>query len=445
MKVKLSFIFLLCLSSCSYSRQQLGSMLMSPYLQAVTTGSVYVLVESSSADPVTVEYGPTTAYGKSARTESVESTTNSTYVHNVKLSGLESNTVYHYRALQQRSASADASFRTAVPPGTNFRFAWMADCRTGTTVHDSISLRIIEAKPAMALYGGDLCISSSYGAFKSQFFRPNQLAESGRIPFFNAPGNHEGWSTNTKAFTQAPASLSGTQDYHSFDYGDMHVLVLNTQLDYDEGSPQYLFAQSDLSTTKRVWKIVIAHKPAYCAGGHGEDDDGKTMTTKIFEPNHVDMVIAGHSHFYQHNLVNGIHHMIIGTAGAPSHSPSTASYTLKSIEDYNYAIVDVSPASFKMVVYNDRGAVLDSLTLTKPAKVESTKPGPPEGYLLPQDYPATGFRLAVRTGHHPANGLDPALADKEGSYTKDGNDDTGNETRGFETVAGHSRHRQEHC
>ncbi len=388
MKSKLSLIFFLCLSSYSYSRQQSGLMLMPPYLQAVTTNSIYVLVESSSVDPVTIEYGPTAAYGKSAPTESVESTTNSTYVHNVKITGLEPNTVYHYRALQQRSVSANATFRTAVLPGTSFRFAWMADCRTGTAVHDSISRRIVEANPAMALYGGDLCISSSYGAFKSQFFRPNQLAESARIPFFNAPGNHEGWSTNTKAFTQAPASLSGTQDYYSLDYGDMHVLVLNTQLDYDEGSPQYLFAQSDLSSTKRVWKIVIAHKHAYCAGGHGEDDDLKTMTSKIFEPDHVDMVIAGHSHFYQHNLVNGIHHMIIGTAGAPLYSPSNASYTVKSIKDYNFAIVDVSPVSFKMVVYDDRGTVLESLTLTKPAKTESTKPGPPEGYLFRQDDPS---------------------------------------------------------
>jgi predicted phosphodiesterase len=387
MKVKLSFIFLLCLSSCSYSRQQSGPMLMSPYLQAVTTNSIYVLVESSSTDPVTVEHGLTTAYGKSARTESVESTTDSTYVHNVKLSGLEPNTVYHYRALQQRSASADASFRTAVLPGIDFRFAWIADCRTGTAVHDSISRRIIEANPVMALYGGDLCISSSYDAFKSQFFRANQLAESARIPFFNAPGNHEGWSTNTKAFTQAPASSSGTQDYYSLDYGDMHVLVLNTQLDYNEGSAQYLFAQSDLSTTKRVWKIVIAHKPAYCAGGHGEDGDLKTMTTKIFEPNHVDMVIAGHSHFYQHNLVNSIRHMIIGSAGAPLHSPSNTSYTVRSVKDYNYAIVDVSPVSFKTMVYNDRGAVLDSLMLNKPGNLKSAKPGAPEGFRLHQDNP----------------------------------------------------------
>jgi len=365
MRIRLVSVLGIWFLLTTVSLGQPGPMLMPPYLQAVTSNSIYVLVESSSADTVTVEYGPTPTYGKNARTEYTESTTNSTYVHNVKLAGLEPNTVYHYRARQGGDVSADASFTTAVLAGTSFRFAWMADCRSGTAVHDSIAKRIADANPVMSLYGGDLCVRSSYSAFKDEYFRANELALIARAPFFNAPGNHEGWSTNTKAFTQAPASSSGTQDFYSFDYGDMHVLVLNTQLDYDERSPQYLFAQSDLSSTKRVWKIVIAHKPAYCAGGHGEDDYGKTMTTKIFEPNHVDMFIAGHSHFYQHNLVNGIHHMIIGSAGAPLHSPSNAWYTVKSVKDYNYAIVDVSPTLFKMVVYNDRGAVLDSLVLSK--------------------------------------------------------------------------------
>lgn len=365
MKNRIAFLFAFTVFFCSSSCAQSGPMMMSPYLQAVTTNSIYVLVESSSADTVVVEYGLTSSYGSRARTESFEATTNSTFVHNVKISGLSPNTLYHYRALQAGIRSSDAAFRTAPNPGTSFRFAWMADCRTGTAIHDSIARRIAEANPVMSLYGGDLCVRSSYSSFKDEFFRPNELVLITRVPFFNAHGNHEGWSTNTKAFTQAPTSPSGTQDYYSFDYGDMHVLVLNNEIDYDEGSPQYLFAQSDLSTTTKAWKIVIAHKPAYCAGGHDENSKMKAMSEKVFEPNRVDMVISGHSHFYQHNLVNSIHHMVLGGAGAPTHAPRTASYTVKSARDYNYAIIDVSLSLLTMMVYNDKGRPLDTLSLHK--------------------------------------------------------------------------------
>ena len=370
---------------------QSSTLVMAPYLQAVTTKSIYVLVESSSADVLSVEYGVTKPYGSRASTESIEQTTDHTFVHNVKLSGLSPNTVYHYRAVLASSASEDASFRTAPNPGTSFRFAWMADVRLakypnswtapipgagflfawmadhswGGEVHDAISKRIADANPVMSLYGGDLCINSSYSAFKEQFFRSNELALITRVPFFNTVGNHEKWSQNTKAFTQAPESPSGTQEYYSFDYGDMHVLVLNNEVNYSEGSPQYLYAQSDLSSTSKPWKIVIYHRPAYCAGGHGEDSKMKTMSEKIFEPNHVDVVMNGHSHFFQHNLVHGIHHMVLGSAGAPLYTLGTAPYVVKAAHDYSYGIIDVTPTSFSMMVYNDKGTPLDTLLLKK--------------------------------------------------------------------------------
>ncbi len=361
----LAFLFLLFTALFGSAFAQSDTLVMAPYLQAVTTNSIYVLVESTSADTVSVDYGVTPSYGSQARTESIEQTTEHTFVHNVKLGGLIPNTVYHYRAVLPGSTSKDAGFRTAPKPGTSFRFAWMADCRSGVEIHDAISKRIADANPVMSLYGGDLCINSSYSAFKEQFFRPNELVLIAHVPFFNTPGNHEKWTPNTQAFTQAPASPSGTQEYYSFDYGDMHVLVLNNEVDYNEGSPQYRYAQSDLSSTSMPWKVVICHKPAYCAGGHGEDSKMITMSEKIFEPNHVDVVMNGHSHFFQHNLVHGIHHMILGTAGAPLYDLGSAPYVVKAAHDYSYGIIDVTPRSFTLMVYNDKGVPLDTLLLKK--------------------------------------------------------------------------------
>ena len=340
-------------------------MIMPPYLQAATTNSIMVLVESTTADTVFVEYGSSTSYGHIATTKSFERTSEGTFVHNVLVSGLLPNTEYHYRMHDGGSVSEDASFRTAPDPGTPFRFAWLADFRMNVSVHDSIAELAAGYRPVMSLYGGDLCYNSSYAAFKEQFFRPNELALIARVPFYNTPGNHERWSENTRAFTESPASGSGKQEYFSFDYGDVHVLVLNNEVPYNEGSPQFQFAQKDLRQTARTWKIVAAHKPAYCAGGHGEDSLMKVMTTKIFEPNKVDLVLGGHSHFFQHNLVNGVHHFVLGSVGAPLYNPKYASYTIKSAKEYDFGIFDVSPTTLSMKVYNEKNAVLDSLILTK--------------------------------------------------------------------------------
>jgi len=341
--------------------------LMTPYLQAVTKTSVYVLAECDSKEAVRVEYGTTGDYGHSTTAGSIAQTgaSPSTYVHKVLLSGLKPNTLYCYRAEQGGSTSAGASFRTAVEPGTSFRFAWLADVRGGTGIHDMIAARISDANPAVSLYGGDLCSSSSYRSFKDEFFRPRELELASHVPFFNATGNHERWSTNTKAFTQAPVSSSGKQEYYSFDYGDVHVLVLNNEITSTMGSPQYRFAERDLKESTNKWNIVISHKPAYCEGGHGNDVEMEAMSENLFEKYHVDIVLSGHSHFFQHSLVNKIHHFVIGTAGAPIYTPENGPNVLKYAADYCYAIGDVTPTTLHLVVYNDHGKVLDTLDLEK--------------------------------------------------------------------------------
>jgi len=347
-----------------YALDAADRILLGPYLQAVTMDSVYVLVESGTKSPITVEYGLDALYGREAVTESTETTATlpSTYIHNIKLTGLRPNTWYHYRLT---GSDADHAFITAAGPGTDLRLAFAADFRTGLSIHDAIAKRITDAGPRFLIYGGDLCAESGYQSFKNEFFRESERRLISEVPFFNAPGNHEGWTQNTKAFTHAPDSDSGTQGYYSFDYGDLHVLMLNNQLPYWEGSTQYDFAARDLAGTTKTWKIVVAHNPAYCAGGHGDDADMKTMATNIFEPNKVDLVLGGHSHFYQHNLVNGIHHLVIGAAGAPLYEPDRAPYTVKAVKDYNYAIIDATPVTLRIAVYNDRGGILDVIGLSK--------------------------------------------------------------------------------
>jgi predicted phosphodiesterase len=344
-----------------------GKILMTPWLQSVTTSSIYILVECDKKDTVIISYGQSPSYGFKARTANISSTTASpaTYVHKVLLKGLSPNTTYYYKARQGIHEVAGATFQTAVEPGTPFRLGWMADFRTGLTIHDTISKLIRKQNPRILLYGGDLCMNGTYKSWKEEFFRTEELKVISEIPFVNVFGNHEGTGQNSLAFLQNPVSASRSQLYYSFDYGDLHVLCLNTQISLTKGSPQYDFAVADLAGTRRTWKIVVCHSPAYCAGGHGENSDLIGLSKAVFLPNHVAMVISGHSHFYQHNLVDGIHHLIIGSAGAPLYKPEKAGYTMVSAMEYNYAVFDISPDSLSVKVLNEKNKELDSLHLTR--------------------------------------------------------------------------------
>jgi hypothetical protein len=342
-----------------------AAIIMQPYLMGVQTNSVWVLVECSTADTVTVDFGTSPSYGSTARTSIISITTNSTFVHKIFLTGLTANTHYFYRARQPGSTSAGYTFITAPNEQTPFRFLWIGDYRSGTSVHDQICQRSTPYLPRFYLNGGDVAVTGSYNDFKNEFFRTGEMNLISNVPFFLTTGNHEGWDTNTKAFTKGITLQSGTENYYSFDYGNMHVLVLNTQISYTQGSNQYNFAMADLSASAKRWKIVISHKPGYCSGGHGEDSGMITMSQNIFVPAGVDMVISGHSHFYQHNRVSGIDHMVLGGGGAPLYTPTNASYTIKSVQDYNFGIADVSADTFSLKIYNNLNVRLDSVKIIK--------------------------------------------------------------------------------
>jgi len=364
-----------------------AAIIMQPYLMGVQSNSIWVLVECSTADTVTVDFGLSPSYGSAAKTFSISTTTDTTYVHKINITGLNVNTRYYYRARQMASVSNGYNFITAVNEQTRFRFLWIGDYRSGTAVHDQLCQQIPPYNPRFYLNGGDVAVTGSYSDFKNEFFRAYELNLISNVPFFLTTGNHEGWDINTKAFTKGITFQSGTEDYYSFDYGNMHVLVLNNQVSYAEGSNQYNFAMADLSSSSKKWKIVISHKPGYCSGGHDEDAGMILMSQNIFTQTGVDMVISGHSHFYQHNRVSGIEHMVLGGGGAPLYDPTNASYTLKSVKDYNFGIVDVSADTFLLSVYNNLNVQLDTVRIVKVPEGVKGSVGTINSFAIKEVYP----------------------------------------------------------
>ena len=362
MKKTILFFLLFAIAVASQDK-----ILMTPYLQSVSTNSVYIMVESDTRDTVWVDYGRTATYGRIAFTSLIVPTMAKvpTFIHRIQLKSLKPNSAYYYQARQGTAHSNGSVFHTAVEPGTSFRLLFMADFRTNTSIHDKIARLASDTYPQVAVYGGDLCVNGDYSSWKKEFFRSPELDLISKVAFFNATGNHEGNGPNTKAFLQNPESASKSQQYYSFDYGDLHVLVLNTEIDMKPGSPQYEFAKEDLAASSTSWKIVVSHSPAYCSGGHGEDTSMVRMTKDLFEPNNVNLVLSGHSHFYEHNLVNGIHHLVIGSVGAPLYDPEKANYTLVFLKDYCWAVMDVKYSRLTLTVYNAKNQKLDTVDLKK--------------------------------------------------------------------------------
>ena len=53
------------------------------------------------------------------------------------------------------------------------------------------------------------------------------------------------------------------------DWGPVHVVTLDTNVEYKPGSEQYEFLKKDLENTDRPLKVFFAHHPVYSSGFYG--------------------------------------------------------------------------------------------------------------------------------------------------------------------------------
>src|SRR6185436_6760467 len=98
--------------------------------------------------------------------------------------------------------------------------------------------------------------------------------------------------------------------YYSFNYENIHFLILSTEVSYEKGSTQFEFASNDLmrasqnSTLK--WIIVANHRtmyPPYYGPSIAVDTAIAKKFREIYHPLFdlygVDLVLQGHVHYYQ--------------------------------------------------------------------------------------------------------------------------------------------------
>lgn len=96
--------------------------------------------------------------------------------------------------------------------------------------------------------------------------------------------------------------------YYSFNFQNIHFVTISTDHPFEKGSIQYEFIQYDLEKSLQdrsiLWRIVFLHKPMYTASDFDENASEELKKTfhELFEKYHVDIVLSGHTQYYQRSL-----------------------------------------------------------------------------------------------------------------------------------------------
>ncbi len=277
----------------------------------------------SASDSEIVRFGPTTAYGDqvTGTVAPIALPGALGYVHQVQLLGLTPGTDYHYSVGGPGAWSVDAVLRTAPADRcAPLRFVALGDGRSqddsgvDAKWHD-ILLDAVGNDPLFILDTGDLVKD---GKDDPQWVDWMQETDAFNPYYPHQPsiGNHDDDSVEGDAalynslFALPTNTSSNTEDFYYFTAGDaIFVAISSTTYNADAFVEQATWLDAVLSANAdKRWKFVWMHHPPYTSHGdffgvefnHPPNEVNQNQALiPIFDAHHVDMVFAGHNHYYE--------------------------------------------------------------------------------------------------------------------------------------------------
>jgi hypothetical protein len=205
--------------------------------------------------------------------------------------------------------------QTALPNRPDsLKFAVIGDSGTGGREQREIAAQMIEARQRLPFRFVIMLGDNMYGGegprdFQRKFEEPYKKLLDADVKFYASLGNHdEPTQANYKLF-----NMNGRRYYTFRPQGGVRFFALDTTY-MDE--KQLAWIEKEIGGSSSDWKIAFFHHPLYSSGGrHGSDLELRKVLEPLFLKHGVDVVFAGHDHFYERiKPQKGIHHFISGGA-----------------------------------------------------------------------------------------------------------------------------------
>lgn len=401
-----------------------------PYLQMATPGSIVVRWRTDVATDSRVSFG--TAQGSlTSHADNAAVTAE----HEVRVMGLAPETRYYYSAgstgAVHAGGDAGSFFVTPPPAGTArpTRIWVIGDSGTG----DAKAAAVYKAYRTFAgasytnlwlMLGDNAYVSGTDAEYQKAVFDmyPGLLRQSVLWPTL---GNHDGQAADSATqsgpyyglFTlprsaEAGGVASGTEAYYSFDYGNLHFVVLDSyETDRSTAGAMMSWLEADLQAVTADWLIAFWHHPPYSKGSHNSDTETELVQMRerflpVLEDFGVDLVLTGHSHSYERSKFidghygssatfssahvidggsgrvgdtgpygkadggaphGGAVYVVAGSSGQTSGGPLNHPAMFISLNALGSLVLDVDGLTLNARFLDDKGVQRDSFTMVKTA------------------------------------------------------------------------------
>ena len=324
-----------------------------------------------------------------------------TWVHTVTLQNLQPGTEYEYR-LGYKDRRSDW-FKLSAAQGTVYKALVFPDSQSAKyKVWEDVAMPAWKGNPDAQFFiaMGDLVDNGEHAYQWNEWFtRIRPMISS--IPVAPVLGNHETYTMDWKVrmpraflhYFQLPEGVPEKykNQFYSFDFGDVHFAVLNTQtrelgaLQPDMLHEQLAWFRADMEKTKKKWKIVLMHKDVLRYGflkrktprEEGFSEEGK-LFMPLFDKYGVDVVLTAHLHTYRNRgrIFNfkrdakGPLYILTGVAADVRYPELWKRHSLEvslapQPETNNYMVLEAESNKLKFSCYLPDGTKIDEAMVEK--------------------------------------------------------------------------------
>ncbi len=306
-------------------------------------------------------------------------------IHEAVVAGLLPDTAYTYRVGSGAEGewSEPGTFVTAPDDDSPITFVHMTDPQSRSRKHFGLwgtllaRARSDHPQARFAVVTGDL-VDQGYVQTQWDLFFDVARGELASLPIVPAIGNHDVIRDRTAEHYRSHFHLPANgpegmeEEAYSFDYGPLHVAVLDTER---ELALQTEWLRADLAGSDRPWQVVALHRGPY--GSKYDSDHIRRAWGPVFDEMGVDLVLAGHDHAYvrSHPMEaevrveegQGTIYICGGSAGPKFYARTFRPWQARvvDLETQIYSAVSVTEEKLWLRAFSVDGLLIDSFTLRR--------------------------------------------------------------------------------
>jgi hypothetical protein len=265
----------------------------------------------------------------------------------------------------QRAPAAAISAAVDVTPPIgkdSVKFLVIGDSGTGDRAQTETGAQMWKTHAVFPYEFAIMLGDNMYGSerpqdYVSKFERPYKPLLDANIAFYASLGNHD--DPNQRFYKNFGM---GGKRFYTYQKKDVRFFALDSNyMDQD----QQRWLEDELSKSNSKWKVAYFHHPIYSSGGrHGSEVDLRSIVEPMFIKYNLNVVFAGHEHFYERlKPQRGIHYFTAGGSAKLRSGDilSASPLTAKGFDsEQSFMLVEIDGDVLRFQTISRRGKRVDA-------------------------------------------------------------------------------------